>query len=135
MQNTSIEHFKCDVRRFDTIDNEIKSINDKMKPLKVKLKELQNTKKQLENTICSYMETNEIGECKLQEGALLFKETKNVIPLSKDSIKNNILKFFSEYYDDEFKKYNSEEKTEALFKFVYENREYKENRTLKRITE
>lgn len=135
MQNTSIEHFKCDVRRFDTIDSEIKGINDKMKPLKDRLKELRDTKKQLENTICSYMETNEIGECKLQEGALLFKETKNVIPLSKDSIKSNIFKFFNEYYNDEFKRYNSEEKTEALFKFVYENREYKENKTLKRITD
>lgn len=135
MQNSSIEHFKCDVRRFDTIDNEIKEINDKMKPLKDRLKELKDSKKNLENTICSFMETNEIGECKLQEGALLFKESKNVIPLKKEDIKNNILKFFNEYYNEEFKKYSPEEKSEALFKFVYENRQYKENKILKRIAE
>ena len=133
MQNSSIEHFKCDVRRFDTIDSEIKEINDKMKPLKDRLKELKDSKKNLENTICSFMETNEIGECKLQEGALLFKESKNIIPLKKEDIKNNILKFFSEHNNDEFKKYSPEEKSEILFKFVYENREYKENKTLKRI--
>ena len=133
MQTSSIEHFKCDVRRFDTIDSEIKEINDKMKPLKDRLKELKDSKKNLENTICSFMETNEIGECKLQEGALLFKESKNVVPLKKEDIKTNILKFFTEHDDDGFKKYSPEEKSEILFKFVYENREYKENKTLKRI--
>lgn len=133
MQNQTIEHFKCDVRRFDTIDNEIKDINDKMKPYKDRLKELRDSKKQLESTICSFMETNEIGECKLQEGALLFKESKNVVPLNKDGIKTNILKFFSDFYDDEFKKLSPEEKTEAIFKFVYENRKFKENKILKRI--
>jgi hypothetical protein len=135
MKSSSIEHFKCDVRRFDTLDVEIKTINDKMKPLKERLKELRESKKSLENTICSYMETNEIGECKLQEGALLFKETKNVVPLSKEVIRTNIFNFFTDYYDDEFKKYNSEEKTEALFRFVYENRQYKENKILKRIND
>jgi phosphoenolpyruvate carboxylase len=133
MPDSTLEHFKCDVRRFDSIDSEIKSVNDKMKPLKDKLKELRDSKKNLETTICSFMQTNEIGECKLQEGALLFKETKNVVPLSKEAIRTNITNFFSEYDNDEFKKYSSEEKAEALFKFVYENREYTENKTLKRI--
>ena len=36
-------------------------------------------------------------------------------------------------YDDEFKKSSAEKKAESLFKFVYENREYKENKTLKRV--
>ena len=133
MTDSTINHFKCDVRRFDTIDIEIRSINDKMKPLQSRLKELKQTKKTLENTICSFMETNEIAECKLSEGALLFKESKNVVPLSKESIRQNIIKFFQENYNDEFKKYNAEEKAETLFKFVYENREYKENKVLKRV--
>ena len=133
MTDSTIDHFKCEVRRFDTIDNEIKTINEKMKPLQSRLKELKQTKKSLENTICSFMETNEIAECKLTEGALLFKESKNVIPLSKETIRQNITKFFQENYNDEFKKSSAEEKTETLFKFVYENREYKENKTLKRV--
>jgi len=133
MTDSTIDHFKCDVRRFDTLDTEIKTITDKIKPLQTRLKELKETKKTLESTICSFMETNEIAECKLSEGALLFKESKNVIPLSKESIRQNIIKFFQENYNEEFKKLNSEEKAEKLFKFVYENREYKENKVLKRV--
>ena len=133
MADSTIDHFKCEVRRFDTIDTEIRTINEKMKPLQTRLKELKQTKKTLENTICSFMETNEIAECKLSEGALLFKESKNVIPLSKESVRINIMKFFQDYYNDEFKKSSAEEKAESLFKFVYENREYKENKTLKRV--
>ena len=133
MADSTIDHFKCEVRRFDTIDSEIRTISEKMKPLQSRLKELKQTKKTLENTICSFMETNEIAECKLSEGALLYKESKNVIPLSKEAIRQNIIKFFQENYNDEFKKSNAEEKAETLFKFVYENREYKENKTLKRV--
>ena len=133
MVDSRIDHFKCEVRRFDNIDSEIRTINEKMKPLQNRLKELKQTKKSLENNICSFMETNEIAECKLSEGTLLYKESKNVIPLSKETIRQNIIKFFQENYDDEFKKSNAEEKAETLFKFVYENREYKENKTLKRI--
>jgi len=133
MANSTVDHFKCEVRRFDTIDTEIRTINEKMKPLQLRLKELKQTKKTLENTICCFMETNEIAECKLTDGALLYKESKNVVPLSKETIRQNIIKFFQENYDDEFKKSNAEEKAETLFKFVYENREYKENKTLKRV--
>lgn len=133
MSDSTIDHFKCDVRRFDSIDSEIRTINEKMKPLQFRLKELKESKKNLETTICSFMQTNEIAECKLSEGALLFKESKNVVPLSKEIIKQNIIKFFQEYYDDEFKKSSDDLKGDILFKFVYENREYKNNKTLKRV--
>ena len=134
MTEASIDHFKCDVRRFDTIDTEIKTINEQLKPLQNRLKELKTTKKTLESTICSFMETNEIAECKLQEGALLYKESKSVIPLSKDAIRQNIVKFFKENINTEdFKKSSIEEKAEKLFKFIYDNRDYKENKGLKRV--
>lgn len=133
MSDTSIDHFKCEVRRFDTIDYEIKELNEKMKPIQTRLKELRSTKKELEGTICSFMQTNEIAECKLADGALLYKESKNVLPLSKGAIKENIIKFFKEIASDEFKKQSAEDKAETLFKFVYENREYKQNNTLKRV--
>ena len=135
MSDTTLDHFKCNVRRFDTIDSEIRNIASQMKPLQEKLKVLKSSKKDLQDIICNYMATNEIGECKLNNGALLFKESKNIIPLSKDNIKLNIIKFFKENMDNnEFNKKNSEEKGEIVFKFVYENREYKENNTLKKVT-
>ena len=138
MSDSTIDHFKCDVRQFDTIDTEIRSINNKLKPLQSRLKELKLTKKTLETNICSFMETNEIAECKLTEGALLFKESKNVIPLSKDAIKLNIIKFFKENNEnnennEKFIKLSAEEKGETLYKFIYENREYKQNNGLKRV--
>lgn len=133
MTDVGIDHFKCDVRRFDTIDVEIKDLNNKMKPLQDRLKQLKQTKKELEGTICSYMQTNEIAECKLSDGALLFKETKNVVPLSKAAIKENIRSFFKDTNYDEFKKLSPDDKAEELFRFVYENREYKENKSLKRV--
>ena len=133
MSDINIDHFKCEVRRFDTIDYEIKELNEKIKPIQSRLKELRSTKKELERTICSFMQTNEIAECKLQDGALLYKESNNVLPLSKGGIKENIIKFFKDNINDEFKKLSAEDKAETLFKFVYENREYKQNNTLKRV--
>jgi hypothetical protein len=133
MSSSTIDHFKCDVRRFDNLDSEIRNLNQQLKPLQTKLKELKQTKKTLEGTICNFMETNEIAECKLSEGALLFKESKNVIPLSKENIRQNIVKFFQTQIDDQFKKLSDENKAETLFKFVYENRDYKENKSLKRV--
>lgn len=133
MTDSSIDHFKCEVRRFDSIDYEIKELNEKIKPIQQRLKELRSTKKELEGNICSFMQSNEIAECKLADGALLYKESKNVVPLSKSGIKENIIKFFQDNNNDEFKKLSVEQKADTLFKFVYENREYKQNNTLKRV--
>ena len=38
MGDSTVDHFKCEVRRFDTIDSEIRNINEKMKPLQTRLK-------------------------------------------------------------------------------------------------
>ena len=130
----SVEHFKCDVRRFDNIDSEINVISEQLKPLNLKLKDLRKVKTELQNTICDFMQTNEIGECKLAKGALLFKETKNVLPLSKNSIKENILLFLKEHSDThEYKNLDMESKATMLFQYVYEKRDYSEKKVLERI--
>ena len=129
-----IEYFKCDVRRFDTLDLQIKELNKKMKPISDEIKELKLKKQDLQQNICSFMETNEIMECKLTDGALLFKETKSVVPMKKANIYDNILKFFKEESSkEEYKKSSSEKKADMLFQFVYENRDYNEKKTLKRV--
>jgi hypothetical protein len=133
---TDIEVFKLDVRKFDNIETEIKSITKQMKPYQDKIKELKQQKQELQTTICGFMQTNEIGECKLQEGSLLFKESKGVVPLTKNSIKDNIFKFFqTESNKTEFKNANNEEKANLLFTYVYENREFKEKSSLKRVSD
>lgn len=134
MTDTHVEHFKMEVRKYETLESQIKEINKNIKPHQDKLKELKKQQKELQVNICGFMQTNEITECKLQEGALLFKESKSVVPLNKNSIKDNITKFFREKYNtDEFKKASVENKAEQLFDFVYENREYNEKTLLKRV--
>ena len=130
----NVEHFKMEVRKFENLEQEIKKINNIIKPHQDKLKDLKKQKSELQTNICGFMQTNEISECKLQEGALLYKETKNVVPLNKSAIKENILKFFKEKFKaEEVKKMNAEEMADALFVFVYETREYNEKTSLKRV--
>ena len=131
----NIEHFKMEVRKFETLEQEIRKINSIIKPHQDQLKELKKQKNELQTNICGFMQTNEISECKLQEGALLYKETKNVVPLNKSAIKENIIKFFKEKFKtDEVKEMSPEEMADALFTFVYETREYNEKTSLKRIS-
>jgi len=130
----NVEHFKMEVRKFETLEQEIQKISSIIKPHQDKLKDLKKQKNDLQTNICGFMQTNEIGECKLQEGALIYKETKNVVPLNKSAIKENILKFFKDQFKtEEVKKMSSEDLADALFTFVYESREYNEKTTLKRV--
>ena len=134
MSDNQLEYFKCDVRRYDNIDSQIKVLTDKMKPISNEIKQLKEKKKDLQQNICEFMQTNEISECKLSEGALLFKESKNVVPMTKINIRDNIFKFFNEESGkEEFKKLSNDDKTEMLFQYIYENRQYNENKTLKRV--
>ena len=134
MEESNIDHFKMEVRKFEQLEKEIKKLTVSIKPHQDKLKELKKQKSDLQTNICGFMKTNEIGECKLQEGALLFKESKSVVPLNKEMIRNNMLKYFKENLKTEkFKQLSAEELTTELFNFVYDNREYSEKTGLKRV--
>lgn len=135
MTEANVENFKMEVRKFESLESQIRQINQIIKPQQEKLKELKKQQKDLQTNICGFMQTNEISECKLQEGALVYKESKSVVPLNKTNIKENILKFFQEKYNtEEFKKASIENKAEQLFDFVYGTREYCEKNSLKRIS-
>lgn len=133
---SEVDTFKLEVRKFNNIDEEISKINKTIKPYQEKLKQLKQSKKELEGKICTFMLTNEIDQCKMEEGALVYEGKKAVVPLSKNAIKENILKFFkNESRKDSFKNGNDEEKSELLFNFIYdsENREYNDKSVLKRV--
>ena len=128
------DHFKYNVRKYDTLESEINNLSNQIKPLNLKLKDLKKTKSELQSSICDFMETNDIGECKLQTGSLQFKESKNVAPLSKSIIKDNIYNFFRLYNNkSEFNDATLDDKSQMLFSYVYENREYNKKNCLKRI--
>tara|TARA_B100000886_G_C20385880_1_gene476024 strand:+ start:531 stop:932 length:402 start_codon:yes stop_codon:yes gene_type:complete len=130
---SNIDIFKMNVRKFNTIENEIKHISSEIKPYNEKLKELKTQKKDLEKIICSYMNENEIDQCKLEDSCLINKEKKSIIPLKKNDIKENIIKFFNDNFNDKFIKLSSLEKSDLLFNFIYkENRGYNEKYILDR---
>lgn len=130
---SEIDIFKMNVRKFNSIEQEIKQITSQIKPYNDKLKELKSVKKELESIICSYMSSNEIDQCKLEDSSLIHKEKKSIVPLKKNDIKENITKFFNDNFNDRFIKLSSLEKSDLLFNFIYkENRIYNEKSTLDR---
>jgi len=130
---SGVDIFKMDVRQFNNIEIEIKTITKHMKPYNDKLKELKLKKKDLELKICDYMSQNEIDHCKLEDGSLTHQEKKTIVPLKKKDIKDIITNFFNNYYNDEFIKLSSLEKSDILFDFIYkENREFIEKSVLNR---
>jgi len=46
MADSTLDDFKCSVRRFDVLDSEIRQIASQMKPLQEKLKQLKSSKKE-----------------------------------------------------------------------------------------
>ena len=133
---TEVDTFKLEVRKFNNIDEEISKINKTIKPYKEKLKALKLSRKKLESKICTFMLSNEIDQCQMEEGALVYQGKKAVVPISKSAIRENILKFFkNESKKDSFKNGTEEEKTELIFNFIYdsENREYNDKSILKRV--
>ena len=132
MSSTPVDHFKCDVRQFDDIDSQIKTIREQIKPLTARVKELMTKRKELQTGICSFMAENEIDACNLPSGKLEYKETKAVKPITKAYILEKLEDFFEKNYSDEFKKMNPEEKAGIIHAFIYTDREYTPNTTLRR---
>lgn len=140
MTSNDLDYFKCNVRRFNTIDSEINELvkkvkeeKDKLKPLNDKIKELKNTKIELQSTICGFMTENDIKECKLSQGSLLLKESKKIVPLKKDNIKENLTLFVNDILEsEEFKKASNEVKVDMLYEFIY-NRTYNKIPVLRKI--
>ena len=116
-----VNYFRCDVREFDDIDNEISKIKEKIKPLNDKIKELKIKKNELESGICEFMNNNEIDACNLKNGQLKMKETKTVKPLTKASIFDKLNLFFTDS-GEQFNSLSAIEKATVLHDYVYKNR-------------
>lgn len=131
---SNIDIFKMNVRKYNDIEAEIKSLTCDVKPYNEKLKILKNSKKELENEICYYMSNNDIDQCKLEEGYLVHKEKKSIIPLKKKNIHETLNNFFKKNFDENFMKLSAAEKADKLFNFIYkDNREFLDKSSLNRI--
>ena len=123
-----VETFKRDVSQFSIIDNQIKEAESKIKPYKERIIELKKEKLELKTEICLYMDSNEIDECKLpNNGSIVFKKRKTVIPVNQKSIREDLNRFFciGPGKDSSFNDKTDIQKATEIYNFIYDNREYK----------
>lgn len=124
-----INSFRNDVTRFSEINKQIKHLETQLKPLRERILELKKQKVELKGGICHYMDINEIEQCNLpgNSGSIVYKKRKVLKPLNKETIREEIHKFFTSGpgMDGSFVRMTGEEKAQCLFDYIYENRERK----------
>jgi hypothetical protein len=78
------------------------------------------------------MEKNDLDKCALKEknSVLLYQKRKVVIPLTREIIKNELVRFFGTYNVREFNGLTPEEKGKKIFEYIWEDRDYKYSETL-----
>ncbi len=128
----NIESFKVDVTTFSDIDNRIKELTEKLKPYALEIKELKAKRLELKQRVCQFMEKNNLEKCALKEknSILLYKKRKVVIPITKETIKAELIRFFGTQSNREFNSLSPEEKAKRLFEYIWEDRDYKYSETL-----
>lgn len=121
--------FRQDVSRFSTIDKKIKETESKIKPLRETVTELKKEKNELKQDICIYMDTNDIEKCNLpeNEGSIVFKKRKTVVPVNQQIIRDDLKRFFctGPGIAPDFNSLTDIQKATSVYDFIYNNREYK----------
>jgi len=128
-----VEEFKLNVTEFSIIDDKIKDAESKIKPIKKLILELKKEKTELRVDICNYMDTNDIDQCNLpNNGSITFKKKKSVIPINKNTIKEDLNRFFcvGPGHEPGFLGKSDVQKATDVYNYIYQNREYKLTNTL-----
>ena len=123
----NVDYFKEEVNRFTTIDSRIKDITERIKPLTDELKELKRNKTEIKKEICTFMDRNNLEKCELREqgSTLVYRKRRTVIPITKDTIKEDLKRFFLNCDYREFQSLNVQEKADRIHDFIYKEREYR----------
>jgi len=128
-----LDSFKNDVIRFNSIDEQIKVAEAKIKPIRENILSLKKEKLELKNEICIYMDDNEFDQCDLpNNGSITFKKKKTIIPVSKQSIREDLNRFFcvGPGKESSFSSKTDIQKATDIYDFLYNNRDYKLTNTL-----
>jgi uncharacterized protein YdcH (DUF465 family) len=128
-----LDSFKNDVIRFNSIDEQIKVAEAKIKPIRENILSLKKEKLELKNEICIYMDDNEFDQCDLpNNGSITFKKRKTIIPVSKQSIREDLNRFFcvGPGKESSFSSKTDIQKATDIYEFLYNNRDYKLTNTL-----
>jgi hypothetical protein len=148
----TIESFRKDVVQYNEVEKLIKTLQNQIKPLQEAMKGLKVEKKELEKDLTKFMGSKGVGHVNLpvhgnKNGvpvdykgepckAIKYSVTEAVIPITKDIIKDSLIRFFSgEGSSEKFKKLSIEEKGLRAYDFIYEkkNRQTKTKETLRKV--
>ena len=110
--------FENNIKKWVSLDNQIKSMNDK-------IKNMRDEKNSTEESILEYIETNNLKNAtiNISDGKLRFTTTKQTSPLTLKYIEECLLKCIS-----------SEEQVKGVMKVIKDSREYKYTPDIKRYT-
>lgn len=128
----ALEQFKDDITSFEQIDTQIGEVKRELLPLKEQLKNLTSLKKDAETKIMNFMGTNNVERCNCESGTLVYKKTKSIIPMSKDVIQNELIRFYMSGpgSEESFETLQNEEKAAEIFRYLYTERNYKSKESL-----
>jgi len=131
VSDQEIQFFKNDVTQFSELESQIKELKKKIKPLQDKIKELTKIKQDKQAEVLSFMETNELDMCNIDNASYELKSTKSTKQVTKGDVYDRIYKYFSED-TDKTHGMNPEEKAKFLHDYIYvDGREKTVNKALK----
>jgi len=110
--------FENNIKKWVSLDNQIKSMNDK-------IKNMRDEKNSTEESILEYIETNNLKNAtiNISDGKLRFTTTKQTPPLTLKYVEECLLKCIQ-----------SEEQVTAVMKVIKDSREFKYTPDIKRYT-
>lgn len=146
-----VEFFQKEVMQYNEVDSLIKTLASQIKPLQETLKNLKSEKKNLEVGLCKFMREKQVANVNLPHvikngnkvdysgqpaKAIKYVKSEVVAPVTKDQIKESLIRFFSGTGSSEkFQRLSIEEKGTRAYNFIYDkqNRPKKTKETLRRV--
>ena len=112
-----MEGFQEDIKKWVTLDSQLKVLNDKAK-------DIRNNRNELTNNIMSFVDDNNLSTStiKISDGRLKFATNKQTAPLTLGFLDKCLMEIF-----------NDEEKVGQIMDYIKDKREIKYNYDIKRF--
>lgn len=139
MSNTFNDEQKEALMTYDKIDSDIKNLQDQIKPIQLQIRELKTEKNVIKEKLLRLVPeeiTCNLPDVSYRDPSIIkFSKVEITRPLSKESMKENLFKFFKDNFDDEFIDMSPMDKTNYLFDFITnkENRDKTLKLNIRRI--
>ena len=112
-----MENFQSDIKKWVTLDTQLKALNDKAK-------EIRGDRNELYDSIISFVNDNEMSSStiKISDGKLKFVTNKQTMPLTLGFLDKCLMDLF-----------NDVEKVSQIMEYIKDKREIKYNSDIKRF--